>query len=717
MGDAGPFPAGGAPLTVPVNGAADLFVALRCRQAGNPMLAEQICRRVLADNPEFADAMRFLAALSLDVGQVGGALHFAARALQISPESADGHQDLAVISNNVGNAFRDRGMPDPAGNFFRAALALSPHTPEILSNFGLLLKQRSDVAAAARYYHRALRLANDVAAAYGNLGNALMDLGQLVDAEKASRCALVLDPGYSVGHYNLGNVLLRGGKSYQAIQSFINSLVVDASSAEVRCNLASALKSNHRYAEALHNAHGAVRMSPFLGEARQTLASMLGHLSDFEGVTAESDVAMSLQVRDDDLLWESRLYLYSYHPDLGADEIFAEFARWGARYPDPPAGSFGVRDQSPGRRLKVGYVSPDFRRHTSRFYFYPLFGNHDRSEVELFAYSNVINPDDETARFRGMFDQWRDICGMPDEAAAALIRDDGIDILVDVCNHMINTRLHLFALKPAPIQVTWLGSAWTTGLKAVDYVLLDGHVAPEGTLASEAIVRLPGSFMIFRPPPSPEVGPLPLERNGFVTFGYSGRTERLNHHVFAAWSEILASLPEARLVLDFPPFADPPTQDYYRALLTSFGIDPGRVILRKSENIFEGLKDIDILLDCFPHSGGTMLLDALWMGVPAVTLASRPPVGRIGTGLMMNLGLPEWVASNTKDYIAKAVRFAKDKDRLIELRGGMRERMSASPLMNERGFVRGVETAYRTMWRRWCAGEPATQIIVEDAAV
>jgi predicted O-linked N-acetylglucosamine transferase (SPINDLY family) len=285
---------------------------------------------------------------------------------------------------------------------------------------------------------------------------------------------------------------------------------------------------------------------------------------------------------------------------------------------------------------------------------------------------------------------------------ASLVQRDQIDILVDCCNHMRDARLGVFALKPAPIAATWLGAAWTTGLKTVDYALIDPHMAPEGTLTRESIVRLPHCFVAYRPPePTPEVAPAPCLKNGFVSFGYSGRSERLNHHTFRVWGEILRQNPTARLILDFRSFADPATQEHYRQFMSRCGMDASRVIMRNSANIFEGLKDFDILLDCFPHSGGTMLFDALWMGVPVLTLAGRPPVGRIGTSLMMNLELPQWVATSHEDYIAKAHRLAQDTQGLSELRSTMRARLQRSPIMDGVGFARGVEAAYRGMFETW----------------
>jgi predicted O-linked N-acetylglucosamine transferase (SPINDLY family) len=458
------------------------------------------------------------------------------------------------------------------------------------------------------------------------------------------------------------------------------------------------LADAHRHAEMA--AHPGVPRSRALGLSQLSTAE--AYLSDYGRVKSLSDEALALNPLDA-TVWEQRLYTLSYHPDLSSEEIFGEFVRWGdAQKAEVPGRYENTRE--PGRRLRVGFVSPDFRSHTSRFYFAPLLEHYDRGQIEFFGYSNVLKADEWTEKFRGWFDHWRDIRGQSDEAVAEQVRADGIDILIDGCNHMQDHRLGVFALKPAPLQVTWLGAAWTTGLSTVDYVLFDRYLAPEGTLARERIVRLPGCFIAYRPPEGVgEVAPLPALRNGYITFGYSGRTERLNHRTFKAWGEILRRLPEAQLILDFKAFADAPTQAYYREYLTRQGVDITRVQMRYSSNIFAALGDIDILLDCFPHSGGTMLFDALWMGVPALTLSGRPPVGRIGTSLMLNLGLPEWVTQSEEEYIERAVERAADTQGLSALRAGMRERMRHSPLMDEAGFARGVEAALREMWKEYAA--------------
>jgi predicted O-linked N-acetylglucosamine transferase (SPINDLY family) len=319
----------------------------------------------------------------------------------------------------------------------------------------------------------------------------------------------------------------------------------------------------------------------------------------------------------------------------------------------------------------------------------------------------VLIEDEHTHRFKTYFDEWRDILGVSDQEVVEMVRRDRIDILVDACGHMQNNRLGVFTHKPAPIQLTWEGYSWTTGLEQMDYALFDPYMAPPGTLAIEEIILLPKTRTVFRPGEravNEPVKSLPALKTGNVTFGYSGRTERLNYKVFSAWGRILRRLPQARLVLDYPPFNDPKTQTYYREFLEEHGVDTTRVIMRSSENIFEGLGDIDILLDSFPHNGGTMLFDALWMGVPALTLASRPPLGRIGASVMTNIGLADWVAKDEYEYVDKAESFARNIEELARLRSSIRERMKASPLMDEVGFARDVENAFQKMWHRWCYG-------------
>jgi len=590
----------------------------------------------------------------------------------------------------LGAALINLGRCDQALLPLQRAVEYAPRDVSALGNLGFALQNQGRPVQAEIELRLALVLQPDFAAALVNLGATLLSQDRYDDAASYYRRGLAIEPGYVPAHSHLAQVDEEKGRLVQAAQGYRRAL-------ELLAQTAGAGKS--------------VRQSVTAAYAHQGLSSTLAKLADFDAVLAQSDAAMELQP-DDAVLWEKRLYALSYHPDLTAAQIFAQFVRWGDRHAEPIA-DFSLHDRTPGRRIRVGYVSPDFRRHTSRFYFLPFFSNHDHGGFELYAYSNVKSEDGFTEQFKGCFDHWCNIHGVGDAEVADRMRLDGIDILVDGCNHMRGDRLGVFALKPAPIQVTWLGAAWTTGLRQVDYVLFDRYLAPAETLAREKIVRLPDCFVPFQSLTDTDLPrPPPCLRNGFVTFAYSGRSERLNHHTFRVWAEILRRLPDARLVLDYRNFAEPGNRAHFLGLMQSQGIDTGRVALRNSSNIFEGLHDFDILLDCFPHSGGTMLVDALWMGVPALTLAGRPPLGRIGTSFVTNIGLPQWVAYSEQEYIDKACAFAGDPQGLALLRSGMRARMLNSPLMDGRRFARSVEAGYRVMWQRFCAGLPPAPIDV-----
>ena len=613
---------------------------------------------------------------------------------------ADAPQPSTEALNELIALF-NAGQPEVVEGRARSLVDTYPDSGFAWLILGVALEaQQKDAVAPLQ---AAARLLPGDAEAQCNLGVALDRAGRREEAVAAYRSAVTLNPGFANAHCYMGNTLKELARYEEAIDCYLKTLAVEP--AHYKANLV--LKSLYFLLMRIKDAEALCRKTlaakPDFAEMRHELAISLAYLSDYEDVVTESDLAFAFKP-DQPLMWEQRLYTFSYHPDLSAETIFKEFVKWGDQFPEP-ATDFSWHDRSPHRRLRIGYVSPDFRKHTSRFYFWPLFTNHNREEFELFAYSNVETEVAWTQLFKGQFEHWRDIRPLSDAAAADLIRADGIDILVDLCNHMQDDRLGVFTLKPAPIQATWLGAAWTTGLKAVDYVLFDPHVAPEGTLTRETIVRLPHSFMVFRPKEqASDLVPPPCLTNGYPTFGYTGRTERLNHRTFRVWGELLKRLPTARLILDFGPFADPHTQAHYRTFLARHGVDLARVTMRKSANIFDGLNDIDILLDSFPHSGGTMLLDAFWMGVPAITLAGRPPVGRLGVGMLMNLGLPDWIATSEDDYIERACHHASAPEHLRDLRLGMRERIRNSPLMDGPGFARAVESAYRDMFDRWVDG-------------
>lgn len=604
---------------------------------------------------------------------------------------------------NLGNCYGDNNLINDAIINFEKAIAINPNFAPAYLNLANVRLKNDEINEALNLYDKSIKLDGNYLKAFQYKGNALLSINKINEAASCFIYVANKNPNYPQIYSDLGNVFLMLRRYNEAIQWYQQSIIKDGESANTYSNISSAENKCFRYVDAVEASAKCIEIDPLHSTGLMMHALNLAHLSNYEKFSEYINNASKASIHNS-LNEYLKLYIYIYNPDLNSEEIVDTYKQWGDSIIISENYRANNKNLSKNKKLKIGYVSPDFRSHSCRFYFEPLFSNHNHENFEIFAYSNVQLEDEHTNRFKGYFDVWRNIYGCPDNEVAQQISTDEIDVLIDACGHMSDTRLRVFAYKPAPIQVTWLGSAWTTGLPQMDYALFDPFMAPVGTAASEQIFRLPRTWTAFRPSERAKealVRISPVTKNGYVTFGYSGRTERLNHRVLRAWGRILARLPQARLLLDYKPFVDPKTQAYYQVYLQAHGVDTSRVLMRNSENVYEGLGDIDILLDSFPHNGGTMLFDAIWMGVPVLTLTCPRPVGRIGTSLMTNLGLPEWVAKDEQEYEDKAVEFAQDINALANLRSGMRARMQASPVMDEKGFAEDVEAAFKTMWSNW----------------
>lgn len=361
----------------------------------------------------------------------------------------------------------------------------------------------------------------------------------------------------------------------------------------------------------------------------------------------------------------------------------------------------------PERRLRIGYVSGDFRHHSVAQFFEPVLARHDRGGFEIFCYYNLFRVDDTTERLRRRADCWREITSLSDEAVADLVGRDGIDILVDLSGHTKYNRLLAFARKPAPVQAAWLGYLNTTGLDAIDYRITDRHASPEGLLDafhSERLLRLPDSQWCYRPPlDCPEVTDPPTMHGGPVTFGAFSGLAKIGPQVVALWCRLLERLPDARLLVAGLGLGS--IRDEYLSRFASRGVAPERVDLREFQSFWDYLamhEAADVMLDTFPYTGGTTTCHALWMGVPVVTLVGDSAPSRGGASLLKAVGLDELVVDTPLQYLDTASSLAGDPERLATLRSGMRARMLASPLMDASRFTHHLEQAYRAMWRRWC---------------
>jgi predicted O-linked N-acetylglucosamine transferase (SPINDLY family) len=486
-----------------------------------------------------------------------------------------------------------------------------------------------------------------------------------------------LRPQYLEALHNLGNALHGLGRPEEAVACFRQVLQLRPDYAEAYNDLGAALIALGLMQEAEHSYRRALQIRPDDAKTRHGLLVALNYRSD-----------EPLQVFREHLTWAER-QAATTQPDTV--------------HRNPP---------DPDRRLRIGYVSPDFRTHSVAFFAVPLLTHHDPAAVETYGYANVAHADATTAQLQSRCHHWRDVHAMPDDQLADRIRQDGIDILVDLAGHTAGNRLAVFARKPAPIQVTYLGYPNTTGLSTIDYRLTDALADPPGTTEqwhTEKLVRLPEGFLCYAPPPNaPAVAPLPAATNGYITFGSFNNLAKVTPKVVELWARILKAIPGSRLEMKGRLLKEPETRERVLRQFDAHGIGRERVDLVPNvpgmANHLAYYHRLDLALDTFPYNGTTTTCEALWMGVPVITLAGRTHAGRVGVSLLTRVGLPELIAENEDDYVQRAVTLARDPERLAALRAGLRPRMTQSPLCDGPSFARHVEAAYREMWRGWCAG-------------
>jgi predicted O-linked N-acetylglucosamine transferase (SPINDLY family) len=640
-----------------------LQTALQHHQAGRLAQAADIYRRILAVEPDQPDALHLLGVILHQSGQHAEALDLLRRATTARPRSA-------VYHNSLGVALKDRGDLQAAAVSYRRAVELEPDYPDAQLNLARVLRALGDLASAAIAYQRAAALAPDVFEIHSSLGDTCSELGRLPEAIASYGRALELKPDAVSVYNNLGNAWQLAGNPDAAAACYRKALTLQPNRVESLTNLGTVLKNQGYLEEAAELYRRVLTLEP-------------------TQVAAHSNL----------------LYALTFSADVDPAVLGAESRRWNEIHARPLAAQIRPHpnDRTPDRRLRVGYVSPDFREHPVGRMLLPLLEAHDHREFEIYAYSSVAAPDALTARARAAVDLWRDVFPLNDEQLAALVREDQIDILVDLTMHMAGSRLLVFARRPAPVQVTYLAYCGTTGLEAIDYRLTDPYLDPPGADEScyaEQSIRLPETYWCYRPTiEPPPVGPLPAAATGCVTFGCLNNFCKVSTSALETWARLLAAVPGARLLVHAHPGSH---RQRALAVLAQHGVSPDRlefIDFMPAVEYFRVYQRIDVALDPFPYGGGTTTCDALWMGVPAVTLAGRTAVGRGGVSILSNIGLPEFIAHDPAEYVRLATDLATDQTRLAQLRAGLRDRLRNSPLTDAPRFARNVEAAYRTMWR------------------
>ncbi|MBI3451537.1 MAG: tetratricopeptide repeat protein, partial [Rhodospirillales bacterium] len=519
-----------------------------------------------------------------------------------------------------------------------------------------------------------------------------------------------LRPGFGPSWNALGVVRDGLGDAAGARDAFQRAIDTQPDYPEALSNLGLAMYHTGEGDRALPLIDRALALKPDFTEAAFNRGVVLHASGNFDAARMAWQATLALDPRHREARSNLLMALH-YNADMTGEALLDQARTW-STYHGWPADRFddwpNSRDAT--RRLRIGYVSPDFRDHSCAHFLLPLFGAHDRTAVEVFAYAELARPDAMSERLRHAADHWRPIRGRNDLAAAKIVRDDAIDILIDLAGHTADNRLGIFALKPTPVQATWLGYPGTAGLETIDYRITDQLADPSGSEAhaSEALIRLPHGFHCYSPPAELPVSPPPAGTAGHVTFGSFNNLQKVTPPVISAWASILAAAPGARLVLKSSWLGRASVAARLRATFVERGIDPERLDLigwvDDPASHLGAYSRIDIALDPFPYNGTTTTLEALWMGVPVVSLAGKRHAGRVGVSLLTHAGTPELVADAADTYVEKAVAIAADAARLAEYRRTLRERLAASPLLDPVGFARDLEAVYRTMWQRWCAG-------------
>ncbi len=604
--------------------------------------------------------------------------------------------------------FQQSGHPGPAEALFRRILEDEPSHAEALQRLGILLHQTGRSQESVAYFEQAVAVNPRETVYHVNLGSAYFNQGRIEDALAAFGQALVLRPDLAEAHNNLANVLLAQEKFQEALVGYERALTLSPKHTEAHNNKGIALFNLGRSEEAANAFLQAIQLKPNYAEAFNNLGRTLRDQGRLEEAIACFQHARKSEPANP--VWHSNLlFSMMYHPGYDSKALLEESRRWEEEHARPLMRAnpgFG-NDPTPERRLRVGYLSPDFREHVVGRNIWPLIRHHDHGQLEITLYSCSPTTDAMTERFRQGADHWRAVAGWTDDKIAEQIRQDGIDILVDLALHTGGNRLLVFARKPAPVQITFGGYPGTTGLSAIDYRLTDSFLDPPGPADdcyAEKCYRLPHSFWCYEPQcEEPAVGPLPAQVVGFVTFGCLNAFWKINEGVLKLWAQVLAAVPKSRLLLLAKEGSH---RGRVRAFFAQHGIVAERIDFcapRPRPDYLALYHRIDIGLDTLPYNGHTTSLDSYWMGVPVITLVGTTVVGRAGLSQLTNLGLQDLAATTPQDFIERAVDLASDLPSLTSLRAGLRERMKRSPLMDGAGFARGIETAYHAMWRQWCA--------------
>jgi protein O-GlcNAc transferase len=682
-----------------------LEAARQHHQRGQDEQARELCQQVLGLAVDDGAALSLLGKLELKAGRLELAVGWLQRAVQARPSSG---VDLC----NLGVAYFRQGLGQQAVEALARALEVDPKNVDVLWNLGLVLLDHGDTEQGLAFLTEAAGLRPESVAFRVTLGNVLLAAERFEQAVHHFRQALTLEPANVELSYRVLSTLVRNERLGEAEQLARWLVTQQPDRAERHIALGRVLTKQRRFSQAISAFSQALALEPRSVVVTKPLVEALASLGRVDEMLVELERALSI---DPTLAAEhsSLVFHTTFSARHDAQAQLAAARRWSDCHVRPLLAKRRAypHDRSPERRLRVGYVSPDFRKHVQRLFTLPVFSQHDHAAYEIIGYSSVKAPDQYTKQIKAATDEWHDVARLADGELAQKIRDDRIDVLIDLTMHMTHHRLAVFAEKPAPVQISWLAYPGTTGLDGIDYRITDPFLDPPGAPLpySEQSLWLPRTFWCYGPDSTePTVGELPQRRNGFITFGCLNNFMKVNRTTLELWARVLLANHGSRLLLLAPgDWAEAHTL----GILQESGVDPERVQFvdfQSRESYLASYGRIDIALDPLPYGGHTTSLDAYWMGVPVVTLVGDTVVGRAGLSFASNLDLLDWVAHEPAQFVQIASRFAREPSHLQSLRAQLRPRLQQSPLMDAASFTRELEAVFREAWRRFCVAPTAS---------
>ncbi|MHB9119856.1 MAG: tetratricopeptide repeat protein, partial [Burkholderiales bacterium] len=655
--------------------------------------------RAISIKPDHAAAYLNLGNLLQDQGKLDEGIACYRKVVFFQPNFAKAH-------NNMGNALRIQGKLDDAIASYDKAISLKPDYAEAYNNLGNALKDQGKLDDAIASYRKTISYKPDFVTAYTNLGNALQDQAKLDEAITQHRIALSLKPDFAEAYNNLGNVFQDQGKLDDAIASCHIALSLKPNFPEAHNTLGNTLKLQGKLDEAISCYRNAISFKPDYATAHNNLGNALKDQGKLDAALASYLQALSFKP-DYAEAYSNLLFARLFDPNLSPAELLAESRRFAERFEAPlkPFWQPHNNTRDPARRLKLGYVSPDFRNHAVAFFIEPVLASHDKDRFEVFCYYNHAQRDDMSERIAAYADHWVPCKGWPDAQLAERIRSDGIDILVDLAGHTAHNRMLTFARKPAPVQIAYLGYPGTSGLSAMDYRLTDICTDPVGSEAfySERLLRLPDSLWCYRlPPDTPEAAPLPALQNGYVTFGSFNNFNKVNRHSIELWAALLHVVQNSRLLM-----VTVPEGNARQALAQQFaalGVDTQRLEFEgklPSDAFRKRFQTVDITLDPITVNGATTTCESISMGVPVISLTGARYLSRAGLSILTAAGLRDFAADSPEAYIKIAYDLAANLPLLADIRQRLPAQVKASPLVDVSTFTRNLEALYRDAWTTW----------------